>query len=125
MYVAASSDLWRNATATRCTYVCTHYCGVGCWERDGVEGCQLVTTLTWLWSFLQLASLEERHQGQQSAIVCKLQMEKEKHRTHASLVLGEREMHGKETDEWKYVGVCSVPSCILMCCSFYWQLTRG
>ena len=56
--------------------------------------------------------------------MCKLQMEKEKHRTHASLVLGEREMHGKETDEWKYVGVCSVPSCVLMCCSFYWQLTH-
>ena len=85
----------------------------------GLRACsQLVTTPTWLWSFLQLASLEERHQGQQSALVCKLQMEKEKHRTHASLVLGEREMHGKETDEWKYVGVCSVPLCVLMCCSF-------
>lgn len=61
-----------------------------------------------MWSSLQIASLEERHQGQQSALVVKLQVEKEKHRTHASLVLGEREMHGKETDEWKYVGVCSV-----------------
>ena len=64
---------------------------------------------------LKVASLEERHQGQQSALVCKLQMEKEKHRTHASLVLGEREMHGKETDEWKCVGVYSVSSHVCMC----------